>query len=51
MVTTIAGIAIGDATNMPPAAAKPKPTLRNTLKNFGVGAFNLSISFISVLLF
>jgi hypothetical protein len=46
MVIIIVGMAIGDATITPPAAANPKPIFLNTLKNLGVGAFNLSMSFI-----
>jgi hypothetical protein len=33
MVTISAGIAIGDATITPPAAANPKPTFLKILKN------------------
>ena len=45
MVVTIAGKAIGAAKIVPPTAANAKPTVRSTLKNFGVGAFALSMIF------
>ena len=45
----IVGIAIGEAIITPPAAANPKPTFLKILKNFGVGAFNLSMSFMIIL--
>jgi hypothetical protein len=35
MVIIIVGMAIGDATITPPAAANPKPIFLNTLKNLG----------------
>jgi hypothetical protein len=46
MLTTNAGIAIGDATITPPAAANPKPRFLNFLKNLGVGDFNRSTTVI-----
>lgn len=45
MVVTITGKATGAAKIVPPTAAKTKPIVRNTLKNFGVGAVTLLIIF------
>ncbi len=45
MVVTIAGKAIGAAKIVPPTAANANPTVRSTLKNFGVGAFALLMIF------
>jgi hypothetical protein len=47
-VTTVAGKATGAATTVPLIANKANPILRNTLKNFGVGALALLITFILV---
>ncbi len=45
MVVTITGKATGAAKIVPPTVAKAKSTVRNTLKNFGVGAVTLFIIF------
>jgi hypothetical protein len=45
MVVTMAGKAIGAAKTVPPTAANANPTVRSTLKNFGVGAFALLMIF------
>jgi hypothetical protein len=42
MVTTAAGSDTGAVSNTVPTPAMINPIFRNTLKNFGVGAFILS---------
>jgi hypothetical protein len=47
----MAGKAIGAAKIVPPTVANANPTVRSTLKNFGVGAFALVMIFFIITFF